>query len=428
MYQDAHVVITLYNGGTERTYTATIPPGGLHKEDFSDASTIKYIENPRGSAGNVVKYGTHIRSDVRVTAYYMLNHTESRDIFTLKGHQALGTQFYVPMQSDNAAASAGAFEGLDRVDIVATEDNTTVTVVSKARIRIGASTLSPVGKAITRTLNKEETLKILEYAYDESPSPAGTPITSDKPIAVTVTEDLVAGDTSGDQIVPVGSLGTRYVVPRTYLTNTTTRPERFYIVSTTAATTTVKVYYSRNSYTTVTLNGAGAAARYDIPANVYAVYVEATAPVYVYQRGGYGEEEAVLLPSVYAIGQTQMSFYQVSGNATSANPLVQKGFLVFRTGTEAGFTISYGNAVAVPLTSQSGFSIYDIPNVPEWKVARFDFSAARRPAGSSRYRIRRAPSPWGIISPGIPATTIPMGTSPPTHPALCTGLPGTAEA
>jgi hypothetical protein len=106
-FQTATVDITLYNGGSPKYYSASILPGGLYKLDFGDATTIKYIENPRDKAGSVVKYGTYIHSNVRVTAYYMMNSGASRDIFTLKGHQALGTQFYVPMQSDNAAKSAG---------------------------------------------------------------------------------------------------------------------------------------------------------------------------------------------------------------------------------------------------------------------------------------------------------------------------------
>jgi hypothetical protein len=209
-FQTAHVTITLYNGGTTKTYTADVGPGALWKYEFSNATTIKEIENPRGSAGSVVKYGTHIHSDVRVTAYYMMNSAASRDIFTLKGRQALGVSFYVPMQHDNAAKSNGTFEGRDQIDIVATEDETDVTIVPNA-IVVNTSGIGPnpitAGTTISRRLNKGETLKIMENGYDLNPSLAGTKITSTKPIAVTVTEDLVNGDTSGDQIVPIVSLG-----------------------------------------------------------------------------------------------------------------------------------------------------------------------------------------------------------------------------
>jgi hypothetical protein len=397
-YQEAHVTITLYNGGSPVYINATIAPGGLSKHVFGvdyiapvDTFNIKYIENPRSSAGSVVKFGTHIRSDVKVTAYYMHNHTETRDIFTLKGHQALGTQFYVPMQHDNQAQSSSTFGGVDQIDIVATEDNTQVTVVPKARIRIGDSGVSPAGTPIPRTLNKGETLKIMEYTYNENPSLAGTSITATKPIAVTVTEDLVRGDTSGDQIVPVNSLGTRYVVPRGYLT--TANLERFYLVAV-EANTTVKVYYSGSSYTSITLNNAGDVARYTFPSNVYAVYVEAGKPVYVYQRSGYGEEGAALLPSIYAIGQTQMSFYEVSGNVTGGATLVQKGFIVFRDGTESGFTISHGGAAPTALTAQPNFVTYAIPNETNWKVARFDFNPV--PAAGQVITVRSTQSAFSL--------------------------------
>jgi hypothetical protein len=91
-----------------------------------------------------------------------------------------------------------------------------VTVEPKAAIRIGTSGSSAAGTPIARTLDKGETLKIMENTQDAYPSLAGTKITSTKPIAVTVTEDMVAGDNSGDQIVPVNSLGTRYIVPISY--------------------------------------------------------------------------------------------------------------------------------------------------------------------------------------------------------------------
>jgi hypothetical protein len=396
-FQAATVTITRYNGAnTSLVNTVSIAAGELYKLDFTTAAEMKTIENPRGQAGNVTEFGIHIESDVRVTAYYMLNHTESRDIFTLKGNQALGTQFYVPMQSDNAAKSNGAFGGLDQIDIVATEDNTVVTVVPKARIRLGASTLSPAGNIITRTLNKGETLKIIEYGYDENPSLAGTSITSTKPIAVTVTEDLVAGDTSGDQIVPVASLGTRYIVPRGFLTSGSM--ERFYLVGTEAGTT-VKIYATAGATTptqTISLI-AGQTTRYTFPSAAYAVYVEADKPVYIYQRSGYGEEGAALLPSVYSIGQTKLSFFQTSGYGT----LVQKGFIIFRDGTQSGFTVKHGSGAATALASQPGFTIYPVPNVPEWKVARFDFNAA--PSAGQVIRVESAQSAFvlGYITGNI---------------------------
>jgi hypothetical protein len=388
-FQTATVVITLYNGGSPITLNRMIAPGSLYKLDFNATDNygnnevdIKHIENPRGSAGSVTKFGVHVESDAKVTAYYMLNHTDSRDIFSLKGHHALGTEFYVPMQSDYAAATN--YEGCDQIDIVATVNGTSVTVVPKAAIRIGESGSSGANTPITHTLNKGQTLKIMEDAPNNG-SLAGTSITSTAPIAVTVTEDMVAGDTSGDQIVPVASLGTRYIVPRGYLDGHAYVPafqERFYLAGTEAGTT-VDIYATVGSPQTIPLT-AGQVVRYTFPSTadtdpdtVFAVYVESNKPVYVYQRSGHGEEGVALLPSVYSIQQTRMSFYQVSStNAPVSNPLVQKGFLIFRTGAQAGFTIQYGTDTPVPLA----LTPQEIPNVADWKIARFDFAEAP-PAG-----------------------------------------------
>jgi hypothetical protein len=401
-FRTANVTITLYNGGSTKTYTASIPPGGLHKQDFNDATIIKEIENPRGSAGSVVKYGTHIHSDVKVTASYMMNSDVSRDIFTLKGHQALGTLFYIPMQSDNAARSDGTFEGRDQIDLVATEDGTTVTVIPTAPIVNTSGTgsnPSPAGTTITRTLNKGETLKIMESAYDCYPSLAGTKITSAKPIAVTVTEDLVYGDTSGDQVVPVTSLGTRYIVPRGFLPGAyPAGVERFYLIATAPGTTDVKVYYNPadpTQYTSIPLNAPGDAARYTFPSGVYAVYVEASNPVYVYHRSGYGEEGAALLPSVYAIGQTRMSFYQVSAAGSGGIGNIQQGFLIFREGAEGSFDITYGTDAAVALPFAPG-DVHPVPKAEGWKIARFAYDPP--PAAGQVVKIESADKPGSVQS------------------------------
>ena len=164
--QTANVVITLYNGGSKMTIPATITPGTLFKHDFASALEVKTIENPRGLAGTVTNFGVHIKSDVKVTAYYMGNHVASKDIYALKGKSALGTSFYVPMQYDeyypNDYQTWG--ETYDQIDIVATEDGTTVTVVPNKTVFIsgqGGAT-SPAGTPLIYNMDKGETVKIME--------------------------------------------------------------------------------------------------------------------------------------------------------------------------------------------------------------------------------------------------------------------------
>ncbi|MDR1356581.1 MAG: hypothetical protein LBJ58_02795 [Tannerellaceae bacterium] len=381
-YQAANVTVTRYNGANASLVnTTTIPAGGLYKLDFTSDLDMKTIENPRGLAGSVTEFGIHITSSVPVTAYYMHNHTDSRDIFTLKGHQALGTLFYVPMQSDNAQMTGGYVGACDQIDIVATADGiTNVTVTPKAAIRLGTSTSSAANTPISRNLNKGETLKIMEYTPN-SGSLTGTKIVATQPVAVTVTEDLVGGDTSGDQIVPVTSLGTRYIVPRGPQTNASS--ERFYIVGAYDGTK-VDLYTSGSTPTVSQLPlSAGQAYRYTFNSSVNAVYVDATQPVYIYQRSGFGEEGAAILPSVYAIGQTEMSFYQVQGEH-------ELGFLLFRSGKGGDFKVSYGSVVNATLNTGSAIAI---PNVSEWQMARFSLLSA---ANNQVVTIRNSESPFSF--------------------------------
>jgi hypothetical protein len=298
------------------------------------------------------------------------------------------------MQSDNAVTSNnGRWGGYDQVDIVATEDATTVEIIPEARTRFYTSATSydsiPAKTPIILTMNRGETFKLHEYGLDEMPSLTGTRITSDKPVAVTVTEDMVGGDTSGDQIVPIPSLGTRYVVPRGYLTPgnisiyAPNAVERFYIIGA-YNNTTVNIYASGSTPSATTQLNAGQAYRYTFPTAANAIYVEATEPVYIYQRTGSGEEGAALLPSVYASGQTQVSFFQV-GNAAP----FQKGFLLFRSGAQGSFTLSYGST-NVPLS----LTPLDVPNVPDWKIARFDLPAV--PTNGRIVTIRSSQSPFSF--------------------------------
>jgi hypothetical protein len=356
----ANVQLVFYNGGTPITINQTIAPGELYRHVFpGNNNDIKQIENPRGSAGTVTTYGVHITSDIPITGYYMANNPASRDIFTLKGTPALGAEFYVPMQHDNYFPNQGASyaNACDQIDIVATEDNTVVTVTPKASIRIGASGSSPAGTTLTYTLNKGQTLKIMEHAYD-GPSLAGTHISATKPVAVTVAEDLVYGDTSGDQIVPVSSLGKRYVIAKGYML--TAEHERVYMIAT-APNTNISI----NGSLVATLNNPGDAYVYVFPSTEVAVIADATSPVYCYQRTGLDEQGAALLPSMYSIGQNKMTFFQVDA-------VNEKAFLVFRTGTASGFTISYDGNTS-PLNVGAPISI---PLVAEWQCARFDLPTA----------------------------------------------------
>jgi hypothetical protein len=393
--QAAHVTITRYNGTNASLVTEVdIAPGDLYRLSFTTEPEMETVENPRASAGSVTEYGTHIVSDKKVSAYYMFEAPGSRDIFTLKGHQALGTLFYAAVEWDNAAPAGHPtyYEACDQIDIVATEDNTLLEVIPTTNIFNAGDGPNPfpAGDTLRRTLNKGQTLKIREAVINSLPSLAGTKImvTNNKPVAVTATEDMAGGgggDTSGDQIVPVGSLGSRYIIPRGY--KTTQPPDRFYAIATTEnTTTTVNLYTSGSSIPDTILSlSEGQGARYSLPTGVNVVYAEADHPVYIWHRTGYNEEGAALLPSLYAIGQKEITYYQVQAQ-------YEMGFLVFRTGTgiSSAFRISYGSTQNATLNVGTPFAV---PNLPDWQIARFSLPAA---ANNQVVTIRNELSPFSL--------------------------------
>lgn len=83
----------------------------------------------------ILKRGIYIESDLPVNIYYEIGSYNNTEIFTLKGAEALGTTFYPLIQTrypnknvTSGGCSGWALDSWTTVDIVATEDNTSVTI------------------------------------------------------------------------------------------------------------------------------------------------------------------------------------------------------------------------------------------------------------------------------------------------------------
>ena len=361
--QNGSVTITFYNGTNAPVIvTQNIAAGGLFTYNIPIANK-SIVENPRGSAGNVTNFGVHITSTVPVTAYYQILAPCNQDVYALKGSSALGNEFYVPMMHDSHFYTVPSSypTAYDQIDIVATVNNTTVTIVPTAEVRIVGSTPVSAGTPIVRTMNRGETLKIMKNAQSNSassPKLAGTKITSTQPIAVTTTEDLVglpsAWDIIGDQIVPVNALGSDYIIARGYMS----QADRVYIIATEDNT---NIIANSGTTSTVTLS-AGQRWVYTIPTTANAAYITSNNPIYCYQVSAVGLElGAALIPSIYSIGQTEISFYQYAGSSSDSH----SGFVVFRDGAQNNFTITYNN-----ITSNLSVTALNVPGNSEWKVAK----------------------------------------------------------
>jgi hypothetical protein len=364
--QTAHVNLRLYKGNLPMDIPQTVLTGESWRYVIPDKG---WIENPTASAGNVTGYGVHITSDVKVTAYYQTQASCNQELFALKGKPALGTFFYVPMIHDSYyyTGALGYYPNArDQIDIVATEDGTEVSVIPAADIRV-SNGLWTKGTELVRTLNKGQTLKIMEYdalRTEGSASLAATRISATHPVAVTTTEDLIGRsglsgyDVIGDQIVPVSSLGKRYVVIKGYNNGS----ERVYMIATEDGAV-ISVHNGTMVTSSGTLN-AGDCWVFDMENNLTGpavITVYADNPFYCYQvTGDVGNElGSALLPDAYAVSQTQVSFYSYDNIYLS---------LLFRTGSENDFTLSYGNVSDSAITMTSTMPV---PGMPEWMAAKY---------------------------------------------------------
>ena len=147
-------------------------------------------------ADQVLRKGLLLTSDNYVTAYYEINSGNNPAIFPLKGKNGVGTEFFISGQTDYANQTN---DGSEAFDIVATEDATLITITPSINI-VGHLANIP----FQITLNMGETYSARTLITTASASLAGSHVVSDKPIAITISDDsIITGgyDIIGDQIV-----------------------------------------------------------------------------------------------------------------------------------------------------------------------------------------------------------------------------------
>ncbi len=232
--------------------------------------------------------GFLIESDPgEITAYYELDNINNRDIFPLKGRNALGQDFWVSTQNHwpNGDYGGTAWSGFV---ICATEDNTTVTVYQND------DWLHFPGPAVREVvLDAGETFVFRAESTDADRHINGVHVTSDKDIVITIYDDSVhkqpygCKDIIGDQIVPVELIGQEYIVMKGFLDD----EERIFITGTVNGTQ-------------VTVGGAApvtidAGEVYTAEVTDRATRVYATRPIYLNHLTGFGcELGGALLPTI----------------------------------------------------------------------------------------------------------------------------------
>lgn len=258
----------------------------------------------------VLNTGFHITSTTPVEVYYESNNNNS-EIYSLKGANALGTSFLVPMQftyNNNFASTCS------RIEVVATQDATTVTFVPSQDIKGGGL----AGVPVTVMLNRGQSYAIESSSPNADKHLRNTWITSDKPIAVNTSDDSVYHggnyDLVGDQIVPVDLIGYEYLA----LWNNTPR-EYLYIFPIEDNT---EIYFngSQNSIRKV---NTGDECVY--PLDTPAVYVHADKPIAVFQlacaNNNSSEFGGTMLPHISCTG-SRKTVYKRNSNSDIVITLV----------------------------------------------------------------------------------------------------------
>ncbi|MFT3737504.1 MAG: T9SS type B sorting domain-containing protein [Breznakibacter sp.] len=287
-------------------------------------SIFKLTNLENNPVNTINKVGLHITSGQNVSVYYEVVNASNPDIFTLKGENALGTEFYVPSQNyySNHFQYTTAFE---HVDVVATEDNTVITIVPTAELVGGAT----AGVPITVTLNKGQTYGITCKSTAYSASLGGTYIKSTKKIAVTVSDDSInqytnvtgSWDLIGDQNIPTSIIGTEYIAVKTS--------------SESKAVNNVFLLAIEDG-TWVTVDGSasfnlnkGEIRCITIDGN--SDYIKSNVPIYAYQVSGLpvgssnsNEFGSALLPSISCTGSKRVSFTRNFGQSFWVQFVAQK--------------------------------------------------------------------------------------------------------
>lgn len=276
----------------------------------------------------ITQRGLLITSTSKIECYYQIDGDNS-EAFTLKGKNALGTDFLVTGQKTYDNGTSGVYsDSRCSIHIVASEDNTTVVFYPSGDILLSDGSSS--SGTVSVTLNKGETYSIASYSNSASDNLVGTTIQSDKPIAVTLNDDSVEkngnGDTVGEQLIPTDFAGTNYVVVSRGTHNDICTV--FALHDNTSVTTSTGESFSLNQggYYTISMNG------------INALSVQSSAPIMVFQTlttiNGSGELGGTVVPHIECTGS------QVAGYKTFSSDFSVYINLITRKKNIADFTIN----------------------------------------------------------------------------------------
>ena len=348
-HSDNHMKLCLISYDELTTVTISQPASDPSQFSYFTPITVQIMPNQlytvnltpyksmiKDNTGLLKPYGLLIESDHEIMAYF-INTSDDCEAYTLKGRNALGTEFVVPMQYEYE----NSYNGHNWIEIVATEDNTDVTIQLMPGITTNAISVDAQNQ-IHVTLQRGWTYSIRSTSDAGNKHLHNTYITSNKPIAVNSTDDGVdPGDLMGDQILPVDMLGTKYIAVNNsngsddknnlnYLYFFATEDDTHISVFSGSSNGVIEKKYTLNKgeYGPKVSRFAYSQKKADL--KYKAVYIESDKPILVFQMTGV-EPAGAILPQLECTGSTEVSFQSVLDNVW-ADILVKAdyvdGFLV----------------------------------------------------------------------------------------------------
>lgn len=331
----------------------------LAANDLDSMDLTAFLASVESPGGNIIgSNGLRIISDELVSAYYELSAGTNREIYSLKGNKALGTEFYTPFQKfwANGSTTPSSFSS---IEIVASENNTTVLITPRTSITGHTQDVT-----FSVTLQQGETYSARDMNVSASSSLAGSIVSSDKPVSVTVHSGALSQSgclsTVGDQITSSAYAGKDFVIHKGTGAN-----DRIYILATQNGTSIT----INNSTVTTSLISWGETYEYALTETFN--FIQTNKPVYMWHVSGYDcKLSGAQVPNLFCAGTYTTTFSRSSSDSLGL-------ILYTRTGYENQFLLN-GNP---GLINPAAFT--DVPGTSgEFKVATIYFNTTDVPVGS----------------------------------------------
>ena len=385
---DRPVMFRITSHGQSCNVTISQPAsGGLPVQNLSLAPNTTqsfdlspWLSNIECGPGDVIQNkGLKIKSDNKISVYYEVNvGGPNPEIFALKGQNAIGNQFIISSQYFLSNSSTYTPRPYSSFNIVATEDNTQVTINPTQPI-IGHAANTP----FTITLNKGQTYAAIATSQLKSLHLQGSTVNATKPIAITLADDLLSGaeyggicaDLAGDQTVPVSVIGTEYIA---FKSNLNAPNDKVYITAVQNGTT---VTQDGNLITTL---NSGQTTELSVSSNI--TYIQTSLPSYAYQLSGWGcEAGSAILPKINCTGSSSVSVTRSTNETFSVTLLV-------KSGGQNNFLVNNVPGVI------NGASFNVVPGTGgQWYYAKITLSPATYPTGS----VIRISNPISLFHQGV---------------------------